>query len=462
MGKYIVVPLKRDPVEAEEQFDGVMQAAYPSWSPEGMDFTTEFRSAVSVLYADVAELATRMGEEVFRYYGRGVAALPPTEETLAFGTATFTAQDASGPYVVPEGLEFTGRSPLGEALAFRTIAEAIVPNGATTVSVAIEATLEGADYNGVTGAGEFSEYVDYLTAVVFDAPTSGGEDREGDEPFLDRLGDELEIQSARPIKPWHFEVLARRFGAHRATAINGLDPIANTTGNAATMTVAMVDEAGQALPGGDMTSIAAQLQEMREVGWSVFAIGPTFRTIGVAYAATSYPDADPATVKIAADAAVADYLNAATYGQREDTGESREWLNEPTVRFLEIAERLQRVEGLRFVDSVLIGRVRNAVTGVASTDLFTATGHGYVAGDPFVFHSVTGGVGITVGQSYFVIASGLTTDAFRLSATLGGATINFTTDLTVGVGVSLQTGNVLMPGYAPLPIAGAISGTVTP
>ncbi len=461
MGKYIVVPIERDPVEAEEQFDGVMQAAYPSWAPESMDFTTEFRSAASVLYAEVAELATRMGEEVFRYYGRGVAALPPTEETLAFGTATFTAQDDDGPYVVPEGLEFTGRSPLGEALAFRTIAEAIVANGDTTVSAAFEAAIEGAEYNGVTGDGEFSEYVDYLVSVEFDAPTSGGKDREGDEPFLDRLGDELAIMSARPILPSHFEVLARRFGAFRATAINGLDPVANTTGNAATMTVAMVDEAGQPLPGGDATAIAAQLQEMREVGWAVFAIDPTYATIAVAFAATSYPDADPDAVELAAIAAVQDYLDPAVYGQREDTGEAREWLNDPTIRFLELAERLQRVVGLRFVDALTLGRVRG-VTGVASTDLFTVTGHGLAAGDPFVFQSITGGAGITVGQSYFVIASGLTADDFRVSATLGGSTINVTTDLTAGTGVSLQTDNVVMPGYAPLPLAGSVVGAVSP
>ena len=73
-----------------------------------------------------------------------------------------------------------------------------------------------------------------------------------------------------------------------------------------------------------------------------------------------------------------------------------------------------------------------AVTGVAATDLFTANGHGYAVGDRVEFSALTGGTGITPGQSYFVIASGLTANAFRVSATLGGATINFTTDLTAG------------------------------
>jgi hypothetical protein len=74
-----------------------------------------------------------------------------------------------------------------------------------------------------------------------------------------------------------------------------------------------------------------------------------------------------------------------------------------------------------------------AVTCVAGTDLFTAAGHGYGAGKPVRFYGLAGGAGITAGTTtYFVIASGLTADAFRVSATLGGSTIDVTTDVTAG------------------------------
>lgn len=70
------------------------------------------------------------------------------------------------------------------------------------------------------------------------------------------------------------------------------------------------------------------------------------------------------------------------------------------------------------------------VTGVAATDLFTSTAHGYVAGDRVVFSGAgTGGAGITKGQEYYVIASGLTANDFKVSTTSGGSTIDFTTDL---------------------------------
>lgn len=78
-----------------------------------------------------------------------------------------------------------------------------------------------------------------------------------------------------------------------------------------------------------------------------------------------------------------------------------------------------------------IGAARS-VTGIAASDLFTANSHGFVVGTQVRFDNVTGGAGITGGQTYHVIASGLTANDFRVSATPGGATINFTTDVAAG------------------------------
>lgn len=70
------------------------------------------------------------------------------------------------------------------------------------------------------------------------------------------------------------------------------------------------------------------------------------------------------------------------------------------------------------------------VTGTASTDTFTLTAHGLLAGDPVRFSALTGGSGLATGTTYYVISDGLTADAFKLSATSGGAAINFTTNVT--------------------------------
>lgn len=83
------------------------------------------------------------------------------------------------------------------------------------------------------------------------------------------------------------------------------------------------------------------------------------------------------------------------------------------------------------VDTVFTAQT--AVTGVvveADTELFTKTAHGLVAGDRITFLAKTGGTGITLGTAYFVIATGLTANDFKVSLTSGGAAINVTLDGT--------------------------------
>jgi hypothetical protein len=76
------------------------------------------------------------------------------------------------------------------------------------------------------------------------------------------------------------------------------------------------------------------------------------------------------------------------------------------------------------------GVVQYAVTGVASTDLFTSAGHGLAAGDAIRFAALVGGTGLSTTTTYYVIATGLTVDVFAVSTSVGGASVNFTTDLT--------------------------------
>jgi hypothetical protein len=61
----------------------------------------------------------------------------------------------------------------------------------------------------------------------------------------------------------------------------------------------------------------------------------------------------------------------------------------------------------------------------AGTPTFNCTCHGFSAGDKVVF---TGGTsvlcGLTLNTVYYVIAAGLTTDAFQVSATSGGSSIS--------------------------------------
>jgi hypothetical protein len=77
-----------------------------------------------------------------------------------------------------------------------------------------------------------------------------------------------------------------------------------------------------------------------------------------------------------------------------------------------------------------------AVTGVASTDIITATGSAFANGQPVRFTALTGGSGLVTTTNYYVInVSGAT---FQVSTSVGGAASLFTTDITAG---TLLTGH---------------------
>lgn len=80
-----------------------------------------------------------------------------------------------------------------------------------------------------------------------------------------------------------------------------------------------------------------------------------------------------------------------------------------------------------------------AVTGLASTDVFTSTAHGFVNGERAQFNSLTGGTGVNTTDSYFVTDA--TANTFKLLAFTStitrrhppvGTYVNLTTDLTAG------------------------------
>jgi hypothetical protein len=74
--------------------------------------------------------------------------------------------------------------------------------------------------------------------------------------------------------------------------------------------------------------------------------------------------------------------------------------------------------------------VRAFAADDAAADTLLVPAHGLAAGDRIAFFSLeSGGAlpgGVTEGAVYFVIASGLTTDRFKVSTTLGGSTIDVT------------------------------------
>lgn len=97
---------------------------------------------------------------------------------------------------------------------------------------------------------------------------------------------------------------------------------------------------------------------------------------------------------------------------------------------------LNRILGFDIFESAgLHSNTDAAVTltsGEADDDTITATAHGLAVGDRIIFPTLTGGTGITAATVAYFVKTVPTANTFTISATAGGATLNFTADITAG------------------------------
>lgn len=92
-------------------------------------------------------------------------------------------------------------------------------------------------------------------------------------------------------------------------------------------------------------------------------------------------------------------------------------------------------------------------TVTASSDLVNITSHGYSAGDVVILSGLTGGAGLTAGWVYFVIATGLTSNAFSVSELSGGTAVDITSDASALTANKLAEVSGGSPAYARKAIA---------
>ncbi len=85
-----------------------------------------------------------------------------------------------------------------------------------------------------------------------------------------------------------------------------------------------------------------------------------------------------------------------------------------------------------------LAAVMNGLTSIVLTtsaaaddEIDTATAHGFIVGDKIRFAGLVGGAGLSNGTPYWVVTVA-DADTFEVSATPGGAVLNFTTDITAG------------------------------
>lgn len=365
---FIDVEIETNPDELVAEALQYLTDNIPGYVAAPANLETWIIEAVARIASEIRDILGQVPKSIFRQYGADVIGIEPIDAAAASATGVLTMVNTNG-YTVDEGTVFTMRGADGQPVAFVTIEEYVIPNGNDTVPVSIVAVLPGEDGN-LLDDPVLADTNPYIDSLVLDAPTSGGVDAEDDDTYLDRLSAELRLLSPRPILARDFAVLARRIaGVSRATAIDGYEPSGPSYGNDRTVSVAAIDEDGQPVSGAIKTAIDDLLQSLREVNFLVYVIDPEYTDISVDFDAVAYGGWDIADVEARAIEAVTDYLSPANWGLGEaGSGETREWINSDTVRYLEVAEAIQRVDGLDYITALTVnaGTADVTLSGAAS------------------------------------------------------------------------------------------------
>jgi uncharacterized phage protein gp47/JayE len=353
---YITFPIVTDPDELSAMALDYLIANIPGWNPAEGSLEEWMILIIARMVAEARDVASRVPKAIFRYYGQTLLDIPPIDGANAETLTTWTAVDGAG-YTVREGTVVAFRTAGDTLVPFVVAQDVVIPPGFNTTApgeVRVVAYDEGEASNGiVAGPLEMVDALGWVTGVVSTVVTAGGADAESDDDYLDRLAEELTLMSPRLILPNDFAVYARRTpGVYRAVAIDGYNPGTATYGNARTITLAVVDVDGNAVPAGTKTAVTASLEAQREDNFLVFVIDPTYSVIDVNFTATAAFGYDPADVELRAEAAVTNFLRPYNFSGGDQI--PPQWVSDTKIRYLEIATVLNNVEGLEHVTLLTI------------------------------------------------------------------------------------------------------------
>jgi hypothetical protein len=253
----------------------------------------------------------------------------------------------------------------------------VIPGTTTTAAGAVSliAINSGDESSGLGGAGIVAELIDikdYIISVTLTGITTGGVDEESDDEYLDRLKRRLRRLSLRPVLARDFADMALDAdpSVARAVALDGYNPAAGGSyGNERMVAVAGHDGAGNALSAPVKAIIDATLQANREVTFVVNVIDPTYTFVDVTYNVKALPLYNTVDLLARINVALSDYLSPARWGSPAATIglNTTDWNETLTVRFYEILQVLNNVEGVDYI--IGTPTIRKQGDAMASVDV---------------------------------------------------------------------------------------------
>ena len=367
MARYISLPIEVNPNDLLDEARARLQALVPGWEPSDGNLDDILLRVVTALAATQREMIRDVPEEIFRYFIQEVLLVQPKLATYASFSATWTAIDDSG-WIIPAGALVGVRRPDGELEPFRAAQEYSIPPGDTSIAdVFMTAVDAGSQASGLATTADRIEVMDALAwvdTVVGDGITSGGEDGETTDEYMDRGVEEVRLMSPRPITDVDFAIVARRIGGvDRAYYLNlyKADTFEDDVDKA--ITIVVTDENGEALSAGVMNEVLALLQSLREINMLIYVRAPQYQDVAIAYEVTALPGVDVTELEATIDATIAEEISPKRWGELQfGTEEVGSWRPVNVVRYLEVATVINNVPGVDFIEVLTLDAGTTDVT----------------------------------------------------------------------------------------------------
>jgi hypothetical protein len=233
MAEYIIEPLDTDSESIFQDFVEYVQSYNPNYQVSEGQLDVIIARFFAIQTSFTADMASRVLRAIFRYFGSTMAGIQPLPGSYASASVSFTIAaptdtDPEQALVIPAGTYMGIMDIDGDLQIFSLIESITVLASATTTTGVIRAIELGAVSNGLTGAVQMIEQVDWVTSAIIVGATSGGSDPEDDELYLNRLVENLALMAPRPLAAPDFATMAKNVpGVWRASVIENFGGGAN-------------------------------------------------------------------------------------------------------------------------------------------------------------------------------------------------------------------------------------------
>jgi len=353
---FINIEIESDPDVLRRTVYERIQEQFPEWNPAKAVLDKWIIDGCALIGADLGDIAGVVPGEILRQFGETIYKVPALLAEPAVGKITIVVQDNKGYPTIKAGTQMMFTKPDGNKAAFRTQANVEVPVGVTEIKeVSIESIEPGADQNQLAEDPQLLDSVSYIKELIqTSANTSGGRDAETPEEYLDRLTVELELLSTAPILPSDYEKLSRRVGMYRAVAIDGWDPITEEDEQERMVSVAAVDEEGEAWTEKKKEEYKAEAESKREVNFIVHVIDPDYNPIKVKVKARGLPGFSEEQIQEQIEIALENFLAKRNWANTR--GEPRTWRQNTVVRYFDVVALIENVQAVDYIELLEVGK----------------------------------------------------------------------------------------------------------